>query len=100
MGLRGSGSSADPGSWSTFSGSPASVQLLPTAPPRGVPTSTAGGGKGGGPELAETHCGREQAQRYHRQRLGEGAGILFHKEGWAEFKEENDSTWHTATSTS
>lgn len=40
------------------------------------------------------------AQRYHRQRLGEGAGILFHKEGWAEFKEENYSTWHTATSTS
>lgn len=61
MGLRGSGSSADPGSWSTFSGSPASIQLLPTAPPRGVPTSTAGGGKGGGPELAEIRCGREQA---------------------------------------
>lgn len=42
MGLRGSGSSADPGSWSTFNGSPASIQLLPTAPQEGDPLPVQG----------------------------------------------------------
>lgn len=39
----------------------------------------------------------------HKGTTGRGWGKeqeSFHKEGWAEFKEENDSTWHTATSTS
>lgn len=54
-------------------------------PPRGVPTSTAGGGEGGGPELGETCCCQERAHTEVPQaEPGEGAGIWLPKEVWGE----------------
>lgn len=50
-----------------------------------MPTSTAGGGEGGGPELGETCCCQERAHTEVPQaEPGEGARIWLPKEVWGE----------------